>query len=117
MSDAKTPLFQPADEGRRLSLDLMKRLLATIEEWGKVQGRKDVAQMREVTLEALLKTVTAICVYRELATAGGQPEEVRANFQRVSKEGPIAEEDEALLPLRARRDVLLRSLEQAVRAF
>ncbi len=117
MGDTDSQFFQMADEERPISLDLMKRLLAAIEEWGKTHAQKNVARMREITLDGLLKTVTAICVYRELAAAGGRAEEVRAIFHRVNKEGPIAEEDEPLLPLRARRDVLLRNLEQAVRTF
>jgi hypothetical protein len=118
MDEADIPLFQTPDEQRRIGLDLTRRLLATIEGWGKSQDRKSVQQMREVTLDALLRTVTMICVYRELSGLGTRPEELQATFQRVNKEGPIeAEESDSVLALRARRDVLLRNMERAVRAF
>ncbi len=118
MDEGDVPLYQTSDEQRRIGLDLTRRLLATIEGWGKSQGRKSVKQMREITLDALLRTVTMICVYQELSGMGTRPEDLQAIFQRVNKEGPIEEEDGgSVLALRARREVLFRNLERTVRAF
>ncbi len=117
MGDPEIPLFQTPDEQRRMSLDLTRRLLATIEGWGKSQGRKSVQQMREITVDALLRSVTMICLYRELVAMGTRHEELQAMFQKINREGPVEEEGEALLALRARKDVLFRNLERAVRAF
>lgn len=118
MDDTGVPLFQTPDEQRRKTLDLMKQLLSTIDQWGKAEGRKNVGQMRAVTVDALLRTITAICVHKELSSMGVSPKNVQRLFQRVYKEDPIeAEEPETLLSLRARKDVLLRNLEKAVHAF
>jgi len=118
MDATEAPLFQTADERRRKTFDLMKHLLATIDQWGKAQGRKNVDQMRALTLDALLKTATAMCVHKELSSLGVPPKNVQPLFQRIYKQEPIEpEEPEALLALRARKDVLLRNLEKAVRAF
>ena len=118
MGDSDMPLFQTRDEQRRISLDLTKRLLATIDQWGKTQGQKNARQMSDVTVDALLTAITAICVYREMSSMGVSPKDVPSFFRRIFKEGPIeAEEPAMLLALRARKDVLLRNLETSVRAF
>lgn len=118
MDDTGVPLFQTSDEQRRKTLELMKQLLGTIDQWGKTQGRRNVDQMRAVTVEALVRTITAICVHKELSSMGASPKNVQLLFQRVYREEPIeVEEPEALLSLRARKDVLLRNLERAVHAF
>ncbi len=118
MSDAQIPLFRAPDEQRRLELDLMKRLLATIEKWGNALGQKDAKQMHEFTVNALLRTVAALCVYTELSSSKMSPESVQAFFRKINREGPIAEEEEGpLLAMRARRDLLLEKLEKTVRAF
>jgi len=101
-----------------MTFDLMNRLLGTINQWGKAQGRKHVNQMRDITVDALLKTITAICVHKELSSMGVSPMNVNLFLQRIYREEPIeADEPEPLLALRARKDVLLRNLERAVRAF
>jgi hypothetical protein len=118
MDETEVQLFQTPVEERRKTFDLMKQILATIDQWGKAQGRKNVGQMRSVTVGALLKATTAICVHKELSTTGVSPKNVQPFFQRVYREEPIeAEEPEMLLALRARKDVLFRNLEKAVRAF
>lgn len=118
MGDTETPLFQTRDEQRRISLDLTKRLLATIDQWGKTQGQKNAMQMSNVTVDALLNTITAICVYKEMSSMGVSPKDVQSFFGRIYKEEPIeAEEPAMLLALRARKDLLLRNLETSVRAF
>ncbi len=118
MSETEIPLFQTREEQRRIGLDLTKRLLGTIDQWGKAQGQKNAMQMRQVTIDALLTTITAICVYREMSSMGVSPKDVQSLFRRVYKEGPIETEEPAtLLALRARKDVLLRNLETSVRAF
>ncbi len=117
-NDKEVPLFQTPGEQRRMTFELVKRLLGTIDEWGKAQGRKNLNQMREITMDALLKAITAICVYKELSSMGVNPKNVNLFLQRIYKEEPIeAEEPEMLLALRARKDVLLRNLERDVRAF
>jgi hypothetical protein len=114
----EAPPLQTPDEQRRMTFDLMNRLLGTVDQWGKAQGRKNLSQMRDITLAALLKTITAICVYKELSSMGVSHKNVNLFLQRMYKEGPVdAEEPEMLLLLRARRDVLLRNLEREVRAF
>lgn len=117
-NDKDVSLFQTRDEQRRMTFDLMNRLLGTVDQWGKTQGRQDLNQMRVITLDALLKTITAICVYKELSSMGVSHKNVNLFLQRMYKEGPVeAEEPEMLLALRARKDVLLRNLERDVRAF
>lgn len=118
MGDTEIPLFQTRDEERRISLDLTKKLLATINEWGRTQGQKDARQMSSVTVDALLNALTAICVYKEMSSMGVRPQDVQSFFRRIYKEGPIeAEEPAMLLALRARKDLLLRNLQTSVRAF
>jgi hypothetical protein len=118
MSDTETPLFQTRDEQRRISLDLTRRLLATIDQWGKIQGQKSAMQMSSVTVDALLNSVTAICVFREMSSTGVSPKDVQSFFRRIYKDGPVETDEPAmLLSLRARKDVLLRNLETSVRAF
>ena len=119
MSDTDTSLFQTPGEKQRLSFDLMKRLLATIDQWGKAQGRKSAEQMSEVAMDALLQTVTAICVHRELSAMGESPASAQAFFRRIYKgEGPIkVEESETLLTLQARKNVLFDNLVRAIHAF
>jgi hypothetical protein len=117
-NDTGVPLFQTPDEQRRMTFDLVNRLLGTVDQWGKTQGGKNLNQMRDITLDALLKTITAICVYKELSSLGVSHKNVNLFLQRMYKEGPVeAEEPEMLLALRARKDVLLRNLERNVRAF
>jgi hypothetical protein len=119
MSNPDTPLFQTPDEKQRLSFDLMKRLLSTIDQWGKAQGRKSAEQMSEVAMDALLQTVTAICVHREISAMGESPASAQAFFRRIYKgEGRIKpEESESLLTLQARKDVLFDNLVRAIHAF
>ena len=118
MSDTGIPLFQTREEQQQKTLDLTKQLLATIDQWGKTQGRKNVDQMRMVTLDALSRTISVICVHKELSSMAVSPKNVQMLFQRVYREEPIeAGEPGALLSLRARKDVLLRNLERAVQAF
>ena len=117
-TDKEVPPFQTRDEQRRMTLDLMNRLLGTVDQWGKAQGRKDLNLMQGITLDAMVKTVTAICVYKELSSMGVSHKNVNLFLQRMYKEGPIEpEEPEMLLALRARKDVLLRNLQRDVRAF
>ena len=116
--EEEVPLFHPLYERRGLTLDLMKRLLGTINQWGEAQGRKNVKQMREITVEALLKTITAICVHKELSSMRVSAPTVNLFLGRIYREGPIEpEEPEMVVALRARKDVLFRNLERAVRAF
>ncbi|HWU38065.1 MAG TPA: hypothetical protein VN203_10500 [Candidatus Acidoferrum sp.] len=118
MDNTGIPLFQNPEEQRQKTFDLMKQLLATIDQWGKTQGRRNVDQMRTVTVDALTRTISVICVHKELSSMAVSPKNVQTLFQRVYKEGPIeAGEPEALLSLRARKDVLLRNLDRAVQAF
>ena len=119
MTDTAASLFETSGEKQRLSFDLMKRLLATIDQWGKAQGRKSAEQMSEVAMDALLQTITAICVHRELSAMGESPANAQAFFRRIYKgEGPIkAEESESLLTLQARKDVLFDNLVRAIHAF
>ena len=118
MDSMGAPLFQTPDEQRRLTYDLMHRILGALDQWGKAHSGKNVSQMRDMTMEALLKSITVICVHKELLSMGVDSKNVQAFFQRIYKEEPIApEEPEMLLALRVRKDVLLRNLEKAVHAF
>ncbi len=114
----ETPVFLAPDEQRRTTFDLMKRLLGTVDEWGKAQGRRDLNQLRNVTVDALLRTIAAICVYKELSSVGVSHKNVNMFLQRIFKEEPVeVDEPELLLALRARKDVLFRNLERVVRSF
>ncbi len=114
----EAPVFLTPDEQRRTTFDLMKRLLGTVDEWGKTQGRRDLNQMRNITVDALMRTIVAICVYKELSSVGVSQKNVNIFLQRIFKEDPIeVDEPEMLLGLRARKDVLFRNLERVVRAF
>jgi hypothetical protein len=101
----------------RISADLTRRLMQTIQEWGKTQGGQSPGQLGEATVEALLKTITGIRLYGELSSSGLSLEKLPELFRKLNSERPIEEEDALLLRLRARRDILLRNLERAVRAF
>jgi hypothetical protein len=118
MENMEAPLFRTSDEQRRMTNDLMNRLLAAIDQWGKAHSGKNVSQMRDMTMDAMLKTITVICVHKELRSMGVNSKNVQAFFQRIYREEPIEpEEPEMLLALRVRKDVLLRNLEKAVHAF
>ena len=117
MGQMEIPLSQKSEDHRRMSLDLRKRLLATIEAWGNAQGQKDVKQMHDITMDALLRTIVAICVYTELSSSGIGAESLQAAFRKVHRESPVEDGEEPLIPLRARKDVLFRNLEKTVRAF
>jgi hypothetical protein len=114
----EAPVSLGPDDRRRMTYDLMRRLLSTVDEWGKAQGRRDLNQMRSITVDALLKTIAAICAYKELSSMRVSHKNVNIFLQRIFKEEPIeADEPEMLLTLRARKDVLFRNLERVVRAF
>jgi hypothetical protein len=118
MDTASLPLCQGPDE-QRLSFDLLRRLLATIDQWGNAQPGKGSAQLDRVVMDGLLQTVTAICISRELSGLGITPEETQAFFRRIYKgEGLVkAEDSEGLLRLQARKDVLFAALKRAVSIF
>ena len=116
--DMEAPALLTPDEQRRTTFDLMKRLLGTVDEWGKAQGRRDLNQLRNVTVDALLRTIAAICVHKELSSVGVSHKNVNIFLQRIFKEEPVeVDEPEMLLALRARKDVLFRNLERVVRLF
>ena len=118
MVNMEARLPQPPDELQWTRLDLMKRLLATIQEWGKAHSQKGVKQMGDVTVDALLSTIVTICLYRELSSSGGYPQNVQKFLERVNKDGPIEDDDDELVvAVRARKDLLLRNLKREVRAF
>ncbi len=118
MDKTTAALFQTPDEQRRLTYDLMNRILGAIDQWGKTHSGKNMDQMRDITMDALLKSITVLCVHKELRSMGVDSKNLQAFFQRIYKEEPIApEEPEMLLGLRVRKDVLLENLERAVHAF
>ncbi len=118
MDKTPAPLFQTPDERRRLTYDLMNRILGAIDQWGKMHSGKNMDQMRDITMDALLKSITVLCVHKELRSMRVDAKNLQAFFQRIYKEEPIApEEPETLLALRVRKDVLLENLERAVHAF
>lgn len=117
MDDMEARLPETPDELQETRLDLMKRLMATIQEWGKAHSQKDVKQLGDVTLDALVRTIVTICLYRELSPEGN-PKYVQEFLQRVNRDGPIEDDDDELVvAVRARKDVLLRNLKREVRAF
>ncbi len=118
MDKADLPLFQGPDE-QRLSFDLLRKLLAAIDQWGKAQGGRSADALDRVVMEGLLQTVSAICVSRELSKLGMTPTDTQAFFRHLYKgEGLVrAEDSEPLLQLQARKEVLLGALRRAVSLF
>ncbi len=104
---------------QQLSFDLLRKLLGTVDQWGKAQTGRDSAQIDRVVMEGLLQAVTAICVSRELSHLGLPAEETQAFFRRMYKgEGLVrAEETDELLRLQARKEVLLATLKRAISGF
>jgi len=96
--------------------ELTKRLMQCIQEWGRTQGMESGRRGRE-TIDALLKTVTALRVFAELGAQGMKGDEARKAFRIVEKDGPLEAGEDPLLRLRARKEVLLQKLRKAVDAF
>ncbi len=111
-------MLHTADEQRR-SFELLRKLLATMDQWGKAQAGKTREQLDRMVMAGLLDSVTAICISRELAALNVAPAEVQAFLRRLYKEeGPVRpEESDTLLRLQARKDVLLTALQRAVADF
>lgn len=95
--------------------DLTKRLMQCIRECGRGQVA-DRARLGEETVHALLQTVAAICVFQALSEMGLSAERLSDAFRALEREEPLDDED-WVLPLRARKEVLLRHLRHAVDAF
>ncbi len=64
MDKTTAPLFQTPDEQRRMTFDLMNRILGAIDQWGKTHSGKNIDQMRDITMDALLKSITVLCVHK-----------------------------------------------------
>jgi len=115
---ANWPMLQTADEQRR-SFELLRKVLATIDQWGKAQSGKSREQLDRMVMDGLLESVTAICISRELTALNIPHAEVQAFLRRIYKsEGPVKPEDtDTLLRLQARKDILLSALKRAVSVF
>lgn len=117
MGNMEARLPETPDELQGARLDLMNRLLVTIQEWGKAHSQKGVKQLGDVILDALVRSIVTICLYRELFPEGSR-QDVQKFLQRVNKDGPIEDDDDELVvAARARRDLLLRNLKREVGAF
>jgi hypothetical protein len=96
--------------------ELTRRLMQCVQEWGRTQGMESGRRGRE-TIDALLKTVTALRVFAELGAEGMKGDEARKAFRIVEKDGPLDAGEDAFLRLRARKEVLLEKLRKAVESF
>ena len=118
MVEADYPLL--SSDAQRLSFELLRKLLTTLDQWGKAQGGvRGGENLDRVVMDGLLQTVTAICLSRELSTMGVTSADTQAFFRRIYRgEGLVKpEESETLLRLQARKDVLFTALKRAVSAF
>jgi hypothetical protein len=92
--------------------------MRTIEDWGKTQKGPDLRELTEITVEALLKTVTLIAVYRQMAAAGLPPQKAQEYLRGLNREAPVsADADDPLLAWQARKEVLLRDLQRSIRGY